>query len=309
MAKTVDLHCDTLWKMAEADHSLLKNTLHFDLERARQSGIKVQFFSLFTHPEQADGCLRKILRQVNLLLVALRDYHDAVYLLTDSGQMAIEKNQDRVGALLHLEGGELFGSDIELLFLMHTLGLRSVGLTWNPANLLAGGVDSGQDQSGLTELGRRMLRSMEQLGVILDLSHISSRSFFEALECYNRPVMVTHANTWQLCPHRRNLTDQQLKALAENGGVIGFTQVSDFVREKEPVELTHFLDHIVYAAELIGVKHLALGSDFDGADKVVLPGVQAYPELTKALAERGFNQQEVDMIMGENALRLLKTII
>ncbi len=307
MYEIVDLHCDTLSQLVKSGQSMLKNDLHFDIERAMRSGIKIQFMALFAQPDQADICLRQILLQINRFQRALEEYSSLVYPLTSYQQIESAGTDEKMGCLLHLEGGEALGKDVEILYLLHSMGLRSLGLTWNPGNLLAGGVDA--EYEGITPLGRCVIQVMEELGIILDLAHMGPRSFFEALELYRKPVMVTHANSYELCPCRRNLSNSQLKAVAENGGVIGFTQVSDFVLNGVAPGVENFLDHIAWTAELIGVEHLALGSDFDGADNIVLPGVQAYRDLPHLLEKRGFSGVEISLILAENAKRVLKQII
>lgn len=303
----IDLHCDTLSQMVKLKQSLLSNCLHFDVKRARNSGLKVQFMALFAHPDEPDICLRKILLQVNSFQRALQENSALTYQLKTFGQIDEAENQEKLGCLLHLEGGEALGQDIELLHLLYSLGLRSMGLTWNPPNMLGGGVDAGNE--GLTSLGRSLIKDMEDLGILLDLAHLGQRSFFEAIECYRKPVIVTHANAFAVCPNRRNLTDSQFKAVAENEGIIGFTLVSDFVRKDGQATAEDFVDHIAYAAELIGTRCLALGSDFDGADRVVLPGVEAYQNLPHLLEQGGFNKAEISQILWENAMRVLKQII
>ncbi|HWP96195.1 MAG TPA: dipeptidase [Syntrophomonadaceae bacterium] len=307
--KIIDLHCDTLSKLVENRASLFCNTLHFDIERALRAGVRVQFLAFFTPPAAAHVGLRQVLLQWERFLLALEEHSSAIYQIMGRKDLDAQENQERLGCLLHLEGGEALGEDTELLHILHHMGLRSLGLTWNPANLLAGGVDAEGEQARLTGKGREMLREMDRLGIILDLSHIAPQAYFEALETYERPVMVTHGNVYQLCPHRRNLNDEQLRALADHGGVIGLNQVNDFVRQTGGASTADFLDHAAYVADLIGVEYLALGSDFDGADRVVLPGVEAYEALPQLLSERGFTAQEVEMILSKNALRVMNQVI
>lgn len=307
--KIVDLHCDILSKLVEGQYSLYDNPYHFDIKRALQVKQQVQFFSLFTHPDQADICMRKILLQITHLLKACKEYPDYIYPLVQSEQLDDQANRSKLAAVIHLEGGEALGSELELVYLLYELGLRSLALTWNPRNLLAGGVDAPEENSGLTSLGRELINMVNNLGIILDLAHIAPRSFFEVLEFYDKPLMVTHANAYHLCHHRRNLKDDQLKALAQNGGVIGFTQVSDFVKETGPVLPNDFIDHLAYVAELIGVEFVALGSDFDGAEKIVLPSVEAYADMPGLLENRGFNKREIELILSGNALRVIGSLI
>lgn len=307
--KILDLHCDTLSRLLETRESLLHNTLHFDLERALRAGVRVQFMALFTRPDAPHVGLRQVLLQWDRFLSAEEENPDLLYLIRSGEDIRAAGNQDRLGCLLHLEGGEVLGEDVELLHFLYSMGLRSLSLTWNPPNLLAGGVDARAGEDGLTAKGREMLKLMDRLGIILDLSHIAPRSFFEALEGYEHPVMITHGNVYKLCPHRRNLTDEQLKALASHGGVIGLNQVADFVCQNGEATISDFLDHAVYIADAIGVEYLGLGSDFDGADRVVMPGIQSYADLPGLLESRGFTSREVEMILWGNACRVMNQVI
>jgi membrane dipeptidase len=149
---------------------------------------------------------------------------------------------------------------------------------------------------------------MGETGMMLDLSHISKKSYYDALELYTSPVLVTHANARALCPHWRNLDDNQLRALAEHGGVVGITQVADFVKEGQ-ANLDDLVDHIAYIADLIGVEHVGLGSDFDGADNMVIANVEGYAALPDLLLKRGFADREAKLICSGNALGVVNNVL
>lgn len=304
----VDLHCDTISAILDKAESLWENTCHFDIKRARQAGIGIQFFALFTMPADSNIALRQILKQVEKFYLELEKNQQYLYQVKSRLDSEECKRQGKIGCVLHLEGGEALGTDIEVLRLLYRLGLRSMGLTWNHRNLLADGVREGDSAGGISKLGREVIREMETLGIMLDLSHAAENTFYQALEHYHKPVLVTHANARALCNHPRNLTDRQLKALAENGGIIGINQVADFVKEGTP-GVDDLIDHIVYMAELIGVEHLALGSDFDGADSIVMPGVEAYANWESLLERRNFKPQEIRAIMETNALGVIRQVL
>ena len=307
MKKIIDLHCDTISFIAENRGSLRTNSAHFDLVRAGQSGICLQFFALFTLPDDSNAVLRQILKMVQKYHQEMSLNRDLVYPLLEFDDMLTAENHYKTGCLLHLEGSEALGHDVELLQVLYLLGLRSVGLTWNYRNMMADGVSEGKADGGLSSKGRQLLDEMSRLGVILDLAHLGERSYFEALEYYNKPLIVSHANAAGLCPHRRNLSDDQLAALQENGGIIGVTAVKDFIGEKDGIE--GLIDHIVYISDLIGCEHVALGSDFDGADNMVLRGVEEYQNLDERLEKRGFKPGEIENILWGNAVRILKSIL
>lgn len=307
--KIVDLHCDTISAIYDKDEQLLENSGHFDIRRAQKANIKVQVFALFTMPVESNLALRQILKQIDKYHFEMAKNAEHLYQVSRYSDIETPDNRQKIGCILHLEGGEALGSDIEILRILYRLGLRSLGLTWNNRNYLADGLYEGEKASGLSVKGREVITEMNKLGILLDLSHLAVKGFYEALEYYQYPLMVSHANARALCDHWRNLDDRQLKALARNGGVVGINQVADFVKEDGNCQLDDLIDHIVYIAGLIGIEHVGLGSDFDGADHVVLPGVEQYEGLELQLFRRGFSSKEVDMILSENALRVIKAVI
>jgi membrane dipeptidase len=305
--KIIDLHCDTIARLIETQEGLFQNQGHFDLQRAQKAGLVLQFFSLFLYPDEHSQALKGILQQIDRFYEEIEQQSESVYPLLFIKDY--QPDEHRLAALLHLEGAECLGTEIEYLRIMYRLGLRSVGLTWNDRNLLADGVKEGPNDGGLSQAGCRMVREMRKMGMLLDLSHIAPHGFYQAIDEYEGPVLVTHANARSLCDHPRNLDDNQLKKLAESGGVIGLNQVSGFVStDKNPI-LEDFVNHIVYVSKLIGVEHVALGSDFDGADQVVLPGVDAYLQLENMLGQKGFSRQEMEMIFHSNVERVIRQIL
>jgi len=151
---------------------------------------------------------------------------------------------------------------------------------------------------------------MNCLGMLVDLAHINRQGFFEALETSSAPVVVSHANAWAVCDHFRNLSDDQLRALSQAGGVIGMSCCPYFVDSKNPT-MDKLLDHFVHAAEVAGVDHLGIGSDFDGIEQVIegLEDVTGLPRLIKGLAGRGFSREEIDKITHKNFIRVLEKVL
>lgn len=307
--KIVDLHCDTISAIQKSGESLYANKCHFDIKRAQQAGVGLQFFALFTMPTGMNEALRQILKQVYKYHDEMSQYQEFVYPVLNYEDIDLDNEANKIGCVLHLEGADALGPDAEILFLLHRLGLRSLGLTWNNRNQLADGVGEEPGAGGISKKGREIVRLIDSLGIILDLSHASIRSFYDALELYQKPVLVSHANARAICNHRRNLDDSQLEALAANGGVIGINQVPDFIKEDSKPGMNHLLDHMVYIAEKIGVKHLALGSDFDGDDVLLMPGVEEYDKWQDLLTGIGFTTGEIRMILRDNALRVMKAVL
>lgn len=306
--KFIDLHCDTISAIQESNESLINNSGQYDVTRALRADLLVQFFAMFTMPSDSNIVLRSTLKQVNKFLCEVAENNQYLFHVKTYEDLLAADHHNKMGCILHLEGAEALGVDLDMLDLLYKMGLRSLGLTWNYRNLLADGVAEGKFGGGISKQGRRVIELMSSLGIALDLAHISEKCYFEALECYDKPVLVTHANCRTLCDHPRNLTDEQLQALAQNGGIIGITQVSDFIKESK-AEIDDMINHIVHIAELIGVKHIALGSDFDGADSVVISDISGYQDLPGHLSKRGFDKKEIEMIASGNALRVLQQVL
>ncbi len=306
--KIVDLHCDTISHLYSKGGSLYKNSAQYDIERALASKIGLQFFALFTKPAEGNTCLREILKQIDKFWFEINNNRSYLYPVLSGADLTAAESEEKIGCLLHLEGGECIGNDNEILRVLFHCGLRSMGLTWNNRNLLADGGGEGHNAGGLSNQGRETIMEMDRLGMILDLAHISEAAYYQALEIYTRPVFVTHANARNLCSHWRNLNDSQLRTLADHGGVVGITQVSDFVKE-DGATIADMLDHIAYIADLIGVQHIALGSDFDGADDMVLGDVGKYNIFPSLLEGRGFTISEIENILSGNALRVIQQIL
>lgn len=306
--KIADLHCDTISFLQQNELNLACNNGQFDLERAEQAGIKLQFFAMFTHPDEPNRTLRLVLKQLlkfNQEMEANKDLIKQIRTYTD---ISATNQAGKIGAVLHLEGAECLGDDLDIFYLLYGAGLRSVGLTWNARNQFASGVSEGDADGGLSKLGRKLTEAMDHWGVIMDLSHMSKKSFYDTMEYYSKPLLVTHANSFSLCPHPRNLDDEQLKSLAEHGGLIGITQVADFV-SLERKDHDAMIDHMVYIADLIGVEYLALGSDFDGADDMIINEVGGYEFLPEMIQKRGFTAAETEKILFGNVLKNLKLIL
>ncbi|MDO4539638.1 MAG: membrane dipeptidase [Syntrophomonadaceae bacterium] len=301
----IDLHCDTISVLSDKGGGLNENRLQFDLRRAREAGVKGQILAMYSRFTRQQEALEDIMRQAGCFMRQAEQNAGRAYVLQKWSDW--QPDGDRIALLLHLEGADCIPRSMEILEQLYQMGLRSLGLTWNYDNIFAAGCKGAGTARGLSRAGRELVKRIEHLPMLLDLSHLGETAFYEVLDLFPRPVMVSHSNTAALCPHPRNLKDKQLEILRENGGVIGFNQVKFFIDPSRPT-LSRLVDHLVYAAEQIGAEHLALGSDFDGAadNDLALSGVEEYPALLAEMKRRGFTAREIALITGGNALRLLE---
>lgn len=309
----VDAHCDSLLDVLHGRRRLGERSSEgqADFLRLREAGVKLQFFAVFIEqPYRQEGALRRALQGIALFHREVERNGSLVKLITSRRELKELARDHRMGVLLSVEGGEALEGELYTLDILHRLGVRSLSLTWNDRNCLADGVGVGEGHRGLTELGKAVIREMNRLGMLVDLAHLAEKGFWEALEISARPVVVTHANCRKLCSHLRNLTDEQLKAVAATGGCVGMTFVPEFIDDTHP-SLEKLLDHVEHAVAVMGVDHVGFGSDFDGMEKV-LPGFEtalALPRLLEGLAARGFSDEEIGKIAGGNWLRVLDQVL
>jgi membrane dipeptidase len=235
--------------------------------------------------------------------------------------------RDQVGLVLHFEGLrpllEASGprGAIAALRAYHELGLRSLQLTWNGANDLADGVGVPSPR-GLPGTAAPLVRELERLGTVVDVAHLAERAFWDLLGFTGGPVVCSHANARTLCDHPRNLTDEQLAAIAATGGYIGVCFVGDFISEESPT-VDDLLDHVDHIAALVGIDHVAVGPDYvafapdlmlgEGREAHLGPEglqrVETLPTFTAGLLSRGYSDDDAARILGGNALRVLRATL
>ncbi len=221
-----------------------------------------------------------------------------------------------VAAIVHLEGAEAISPDLSNLEQWYERGLRSVGIVWSRPNAFGEGVpfrfpSSPDTGPGLTDAGVELVRACNRLGVLVDLSHLNEAGFWDVAGATEAPLVATHSNAHALCPSSRNLTDRQLDAIRDSGGVVGVNFAVTFLRADgrqlpDETPLAEIVRHVDYLAGRMGIDHVAFGSDFDGA--VVpseLAGAADFPKLVNALRDRGYDDDALAKITHRNWLRVL----
>lgn len=365
-AIVVDTHNDILMQAADIgivfDKDLTGKT-HSDLARWKKGGLDVQIFSVY-----CDGALKNAYAYANremdtLDAVAARNPDKIVKVANYAELMKVVK-QKKIAAMFGVEGGHMIENDLEKLQALYNRGTRYLTLTHNispnwatsaadeasPNPSKGGGLNS-EGKKGLTAFGKQVVEKMNQLGMLVDVSHVGDQTFWDVIHLTTKPIIASHSSVYSLVPHRRNLKDDQIKAIAKNGGVIqvnfnpGFIDSSfdrkeiafikkhkaesdsltksgmdewymmtllykKYAAEAETMRppLSMLIDHIDYIVKLVGVDYVGLGSDFDGINLTPkqLDDVTGYPNITKALVERGYSEKDIDKILGGNFLRVLK---
>ena len=307
-----DSHCDSLSCAWTEQVSLNQQAEGRQFDFAQAAGV-TDFQVMAIYVERGEA--RETIAYADFVRLAERlereiAQNEQVQLITKASTLR-HWQQGPLGLVLSLEGGEVLGTQLDRLEEMYALGLRAMSLTWNNTNALASGCGALHDE-GLSPLGREAVRLMNQLGIVVDIAHLSAKGIAEILRMTEAPIMDSHAACAALCPHPRNLTDAQIKALAQNGGVLGVTYVTQFLRtDADKASIDDVVEHIVHIAELVGTEHIGLGSDFDGVLQP-LPGLSCVgdvPKLADKLAHKGFHPAEIERIMGGNFKRLFEQVL
>ena len=308
-----DLHCDTaLALMGENLNeagSLKKNRLHIDLERASALPGYCQCFACFTTPfmEQWHHISPTVVFERELATIQREiDLNQSRISLTYSPE-DIRQNYEKgvASAVLTIEGTAGFGYDPELLPDLHAIGFRISTLGWNESNPLAGSHVTGE---GLSDQGRAYVKNCQDLGILVDVSHLSDAGFWDLMKITDAPVVATHSNARAVCGHSRNLTDDMFLAIAETGGVAGLNQCAEFIGDHPTLDTV--CDHVLHFLELDPTgKHIALGGDLDGISEMAqgFTGIESYPALAQRLLDRGVSEDMLMDIFWNNPMRVLKS--
>ena len=297
---------------------------HLDLDAALAAGFVGGFFALYVpSPKQPDPMevpyavpLVEPLAHEEAARVA-RELYDVLCALPVTLATSVADFQaGRVAAIVHFEGADALAPDLTDLASWYDRGLRSVGLVWSRPNAFAEGVPfefpgSPDTGPGLTAAGIELVKACNELGILVDLSHLNEAGFWDVARVSTAPLVATHSNAHALCPSTRNLTDAQLDAVARSNGVVGINFASGFLREdghhSPDTPLSEIVRHIDYAVERMGIDHVAFGSDFDGAVvPAELGGAAGLPKLVAALADRGYDEEALAKLTHRNWLRVLE---
>ena len=310
-----DLHCDTaLALMGENLNeagSLKKNRLHIDLERASALPGYCQCFACFTTPfmEQWHHISPTVVFERELATIQREiDLNQSRISLTYSPE-DIRQNYEKgvASAVLTIEGTAGFGYDPELLPDLHAIGFRISTLGWNESNPLAGSHVTGE---GLSDQGRAYVKNCQDLGILVDVSHLSDAGFWDLMKITDAPVVATHSNARAVCGHSRNLTDDMFLAIAETGGVAGLNQCAEFIGDHPTLDTV--CDHVLHFLELDpSGKHIALGGDLDGVTAMSegFTGIESYMALAQSLSRRGVSQDMLLDIYWNNALGVMERAV
>ena len=340
-----DGHNDTLQRLlprtGDAPQSILDHgdSGHLDVPRARAGGMAGGFFAIYIRAQESRNPPEPVPDDNNAwtwtppaidvawartecdrLLTGIDALFDAhpeqlMRCLTHDDLVAC-LSDDRLGILLHIEGPAMIGPDCAELPELYERGIRSIGPVWSRPNCFAHGIRFGWPSSndigpGLTEAGRRLVAECEALGIAIDLSHMNRQGFLDTAQCATKPLIATHCGAHALCESARNLTDDQLRMVADSGGVVGVNFYTGDLRgdglNDADMPLDRLVDHVLYMLDVMGEDHVALGSDFDGAVMCdELGDASGFPCLLELITGRGVSDTALSKIAHGNFLRVLE---
>ena len=318
--KYVDMHCDTITVLYQNNGDLLRNELHNDLNKMKKGECLLQNFAVFTDIAKKDSSFTEA--SIRYYYEQLEKYPELirpVYRYED-----IEKNEKDgcISALLTLEEGSVIDNDLQKLDHFYDEGVRMITLTWNYPNGIGFPNFSMQDgdyedllyhineKDGLTPFGIEYVRRMEELGIIVDVSHLSDRGFYDVLEYTTKPFVASHSCARALCGVARNLSDDMIEKLAQRGGVVGLNYCSSFIEDhnEEFTKITDMVAHIRHIVKVGGIDCVGLGSDFDGIEnRLEIKDASGMNLLYEALKPY-FTEEEIRKIFYENVLRVYKEV-
>ena len=274
-----------------------------DFPKMRAGGLDAAFFSVDVTRAWRNH-LAYALDGHGFFAADLAAHSDQAVVARSAAEVRAARAAGKLAVVLTIENSDALDGSLNVLRTFHQLGIRSIGLTHNPRSLAADGVGEAGTGGGLTEFGRSLVREMNELRMLVDVSHVSERGFWDVMELTTQPVIASHSNCKALCDHVRSLNDDQLRAFAANGGVVGISYVPAFVDAERP-SIARVLDHIEHALQVAGPAHVGLGSDFDGGGTTLRDATEL-PLLTQGLLDRGHTPDTIRAILGENLLRVLR---
>ena len=301
-----DAHCDTLSRCLAVGEGLWENTGHLDLRRTAGFFPYAQIFAIFADEDEVGeaGLRRSFRAQADFFRREMEKHRDKIVLCRSGEEITAAHRSGRAAALLSVEGGELLDCDPAKLEEAWRIGVRAVNLTWNHANALSGS-HCDRPEQGLTRRGSAFVRRMEELGMLVDVSHLSDPGFWDVVEQTAGPILASHSNARAVFFHTRNLTDRQITAIIDRKGVIGLNLFPDFFGVG--ADLDTVIAHLEHMLALGGAETVALGGDWDGVDRLPrgVRDIRDAEELRERLLQRNYAESLVRDLFYSNMMRIV----
>ncbi|MCG0275355.1 MAG: dipeptidase [Thermosediminibacteraceae bacterium] len=319
-----DAHSDILThvtiKRLEGEKDVFRK---YHLERLKKGNVSGMILAVWIDPPYTNEPTYRMLQVLGAMSEEIENMKDLAEVVYEYKDMSRIRSQGKIAVILGMEGMSGLCGNVSLISMLYRLGIRHGMLTWNEENEFATGVGSPNKDRGLTPLGIQAVRKMEELGMIIDVSHANEKTFWDIYENTNKPFIASHSNVYNLCKVARNLKDDQIKAIAERGGVIGVNAWPAFIDEVNP-SVEKLARHIDYIAELVGIDYVSFGFDFcdflagttaaallDGETSATkgLEDASKIPDFVELLVKRGYSDEDIQKIAYGNIERVIKEIL
>ncbi|MCI8476754.1 MAG: membrane dipeptidase [Oscillospiraceae bacterium] len=305
-----DGHCDTIMRCYRYGYGIRENVGNLDLKRTRPFGAYGQFFALFGEEVVEDRAqLEEVFQsEYNIFRREMDLNRDWISFCRTGREAQAVMAQGKTAAFLSVEGADLIGCTLEGLEHAHQMGVRAINLTWNRANPLCGTTEEEPDR-GLTPLGKAYVRRMQELGMLVDVSHMSDAAFWDVAELAQKPFVATHSNARKLCSHPRNVTDEMFEAVKQHGGTVGLNLYRTFLGE--PTTVDTVVEHVEHFLSLGGEQTVAMGCDLDGCyDEMPdgITGVEHLEQIYNRMLQRNYKETLVHAVFFDNFMRVVNEV-
>lgn len=305
MMRFFDLHCDTLYKCLENNKNFYWNGFEVSLENTSKYDTYVGCFAVWIPDEfRGEKALDLFNRAADKLGFQKELFAQKFEVLQNSegiGAIVAPSKNNGIGVILTIEGGAAIAGKLENLDYIRSRGVRIMTLTWNGRCEIGDGVEV-QNPSGLSDFGKKVIPRMEELGIIVDVSHASEKLFYDVCENSKKPFIATHSNSKKVCNHIRNLSDEQFEIIKNKKGLVGINFCKDFLSENHTANMDDVRAHIEHFLGLGGEYVISFGSDFDGCDiSEEISGIERVENLYEYFLRKNYNQKLIDAIFFDNA--------
>lgn len=320
--KVVDMHCDTiggLWKAEKAGKpiSLRSNSLHIDLEKMQKGDYLLQNFAMFVFLGREKDPLVNVLEMIDVYNRAMAENADIIGPVLNYEDIEKNRAAGKLSGMLTIEEGAVLKGNPYVVRSLYQLGVRMLTLTWNFENEIGypNTIVKAKDYDpsrhyGLKPEGIEIVREMNRVGMIVDVSHLGDDGFWDVVKYCDGPFVASHSNARAVCNHTRNMTDDMIRALADKGGVMGLNFCGDFLNPNGKSRVEDMVRHAKHIINVGGSDILGLGTDYDGIDgDLELDHCDKMPLLAQEMERQGFSTQQIEKIFHGNVLRLYREVL
>lgn len=317
----IDMHCDTVAKILESKNGegLYENSFDVDIKGMKNAGTMAQFFACFVYMEMFQGKdrMEKAYLYAKKMAAKLKEEvqknSKEIALATTADSILQNQEQGKISAILTLEEGGVINGEFRKLEELYNEGIRLVTLLWNFENCM--GYPNSKDrkimEQGLKSFGFETVERMNDLGMLVDVSHMSDGGFWDVIHTSKKPVVASHSCARSLCNHPRNLTDEMLRALGEKGGLAALNFYPAFIREDQKASKEDLAAHIKHMINVAGMDAVAIGTDFDGFEggELEIDKTGKMSLLYHTLKKEGFTEEQLEKIWFGNVMRVIKEVV